>query len=404
MAPTFHAVAASGTSAQTAYEWLGSQKDCGEQPCKDVQQTLAAQGNQCGSYSKRPQMSCSGWGAWGITACFMPCKKKWPVQVPDAGVEFLNTGNRSYHTTPFTEQVVGGAAAGAEIPWPLLCSVKAEAEATTKVVFTHGKTPQQQPCSVKTETEATTKIVSAISGTETEVTTKMVSAIPDKFQPPQPHGVKAGIEATVARGQSGQSKSATGPLQPEANEVEPVEQQVNMTPPIKKCTTMTPRVQHSDYQTVAGVGIVLARMASAATKHQSNTYFNSDHHRWISLREYLKRLRRSLECSDECYVIGLIYIDRLLGRHPEIGISLQSCHNLLLTSVVLAAKFHDEACRKNEFYADAGSTTVAELNAMEWRFVELLNWKLKIRPSEYNIYRETLRHECEEVPARARTK
>lgn len=184
---------------------------------------------------------------------------------------------------------------------------------------------------------------------------------------------------------------------------ESVEKPSQPAPPIQECTTRNAKLRWSDHQTVAGVGFALTRMASAAV-HQKKTQFDSDCQLAMSLCEYLKRLRRSFECSDECYVMGLIYIDRLLELHPDIGISFNNCHNLLITSIVLAAKFHDEAYHKNQFYAEAGYITAVELNAMEWRFLELLDWKLQIYPGEYNIYCETLRREGKEGSVEASIK
>lgn len=228
----------------------------------------------------------------------------------------------------------------------------------------------------------------------------------DKLQRTQLHGVKTTTEATTKAVStttlvSGQSKSAEKPLQPERKEVRRGERLATTAFSNQDHTAQSPGVRLSDHRTVAGVGCVLTRMASASM-HQNKTYFDSNCQWRISPCEYVKRLRRSFDCSDECYVMGLIYIDRLLELHPDIGINFYNCYNLLLTSIVLAAKFHDEAYHKNQFYAEAGYITTAELNFMEWRFLELLNWKLQIRPGEYNIYCDTLRQEGEEGTAVAR--
>jgi hypothetical protein len=55
-------------------------------------------------------------------------------------------------------------------------------------------------------------------------------------------------------------------------------------------------------------------------------------------------------CSPECFVLSLVYIDRLIQRN---GVTLCSLniHRVIITSLMLAAKFFDDQYYNNAFYA-----------------------------------------------------
>jgi hypothetical protein len=59
-------------------------------------------------------------------------------------------------------------------------------------------------------------------------------------------------------------------------------------------------------------------------------------------------------CSLECYGVGLIYIDRLIKKVPNMKVNNLRCHRLLLCSMTPAAKFNDEDYFVNSFYAPVG--------------------------------------------------
>jgi len=138
---------------------------------------------------------------------------------------------------------------------------------------------------------------------------------------------------------------------------------------------------------VTGLGIVLTRMTSMCNKPQRPTFFHSRVAPRMSVSSYLTRIHKYFGCSDECFVLALIYIDRLVKIHPAITVSALSCHRLLLTAVMLAAKFHDDLFYSNAHYAKVGGLSLSEMCALESRFLNLLCWKLYVSPEEYESYR-----------------
>ncbi|KAF4706577.1 mitochondrial peripheral inner membrane protein [Perkinsus olseni] len=108
----------------------------------------------------------------------------------------------------------------------------------------------------------------------------------------------------------------------------------------------------------------------------------------ISIYHYLRRVESHFRCSSECFVIALIYIDRLLKTQgPNFVVTMCAIHRVILTSVVLAAKFFDDRYYSNRFYAAVGGVRTKELNALETDFLRLINWNLHTFPEEYEAYR-----------------
>jgi len=110
------------------------------------------------------------------------------------------------------------------------------------------------------------------------------------------------------------------------------------------------------------------------------------------LEEYLAHLDWFFECSSPCLVIALIYFDRVLASGSKITLSVDTCHRLFLTSLVVATKFHDDDYTPypNAFYADVGGVSVEEMNAMEKSFCKSIDWHFYVEPKEFLQYQELL--------------
>lgn len=111
----------------------------------------------------------------------------------------------------------------------------------------------------------------------------------------------------------------------------------------------------------------------------------------VSLGSFAARIRRFFQCCDECFVLCLVYIDRIIKLNPHFQVSDLACHRLLLVGCVVAAKFHDDEYASNDYFAKVGGIDVQELNALEVEFLQLLNWKLFVADAQYNWYLQSLR-------------
>lgn len=61
----------------------------------------------------------------------------------------------------------------------------------------------------------------------------------------------------------------------------------------------------------------------------------------VTVQQYIERIFKYANCSPSCYVVAFLYMDRYLKR---VGVRLTSLnvHRLLITAVMLAAKFMDD--------------------------------------------------------------
>eukprot|EP01069_Polyplicarium_translucidae_P005315 Polyplicarium_translucidae@DN2761_c0_g1_i4.p1 len=108
----------------------------------------------------------------------------------------------------------------------------------------------------------------------------------------------------------------------------------------------------------------------------------------ISIRDYLERIHKYFACSNECFVLSLIYIDRIIKLHDRFAICLLNIHRLMITSVMLATKFFDDVYYSNAFYARVGGVKTREINLLESHFLSLINYQLFVSPREYDKYRK----------------
>ena len=75
---------------------------------------------------------------------------------------------------------------------------------------------------------------------------------------------------------------------------------------------------------------------------ESTTIFHGQRVPELSIKLYAERIFKYAQCSPSCFVLGLIYMERYL-QQPNIYMTSFSVHRLLITSVVVAAKFIDDS-------------------------------------------------------------
>jgi len=110
----------------------------------------------------------------------------------------------------------------------------------------------------------------------------------------------------------------------------------------------------------------------------------------ISIQDYLDRIAKYSCCSEECFVLALIYIDRLIQCNPEFLVNSLNVHRIIITSVMLAAKFFDDHYYNNAYYGKVGGVSNAEVNSLEIEFLFMVNFNLFVATEEYNVYNQRL--------------
>jgi len=88
-------------------------------------------------------------------------------------------------------------------------------------------------------------------------------------------------------------------------------------------------------------------------------------------------------------VLALVYIDRLI-QHAGLVVSSLNIHRVVITSVMLAAKYFDDHYYNNAYYAKIGGVPCTEMNSLELEFLFLINFTLYVQPESYKKYHAEL--------------
>ncbi|VFQ94588.1 unnamed protein product [Cuscuta campestris] len=153
-------------------------------------------------------------------------------------------------------------------------------------------------------------------------------------------------------------------------------------------------------------------LAAAEEEGEGVSVFHGVRRPGISVRSYLERIFKYANCSPACFVVAYVYLDRFTHRHRSILINSFNVHRLLITSVMVAAKFMDDiksealfwlgnevmACREmplkpaknvyynNAYYAKVGGISTREMNLLEVDFLFGLGFHLNLTPATFHSY------------------
>ncbi|CAD8140805.1 unnamed protein product [Paramecium octaurelia] len=127
-----------------------------------------------------------------------------------------------------------------------------------------------------------------------------------------------------------------------------------------------------------------------ALEVESNSIFHAIAAPAISIYNYLQRINKYTHCSEQCFVIALIYLDRLQEKHSYLVLNSHCIHRFLLLALVTAIKFQDDDYYKNEYYAKVGGINLKEINKLEQEFLEYMNYELFIDEQQYLVYEKRL--------------
>ncbi|ESW06395.1 hypothetical protein PHAVU_010G044800 [Phaseolus vulgaris] len=106
----------------------------------------------------------------------------------------------------------------------------------------------------------------------------------------------------------------------------------------------------------------------------------------ISVQKYLERIFKYANCSPSCFIVAYVYLDRFTQRQPSLPINSFNVHRLLITSVMVAAKFMDDMYYNNAYYAKVGGISKIEMNFLELDFLFGLGFQLNVSPGTFQSY------------------
>ncbi|RDX99278.1 Cyclin-U4-1 [Mucuna pruriens] len=113
----------------------------------------------------------------------------------------------------------------------------------------------------------------------------------------------------------------------------------------------------------------------------------------ISIQSYLERIFKYANCSPSCFIVAYVYLDRFTQKQPSLPINSFNVHRLLITSVMVAAKFMDDLYYNNAYYAKVGGITTIEMNFLEVDFLFGLGFHLNVTPGTFQAYCAQLQRE-----------
>ncbi|KAJ6405624.1 hypothetical protein OIU84_013561 [Salix udensis] len=105
----------------------------------------------------------------------------------------------------------------------------------------------------------------------------------------------------------------------------------------------------------------------------------------VSIRQYVDRIFKYSACSPSCFVVAHVYVDRFL-QQTDIHLTSLNVHRLLITSVMIAAKFVDDAFFNNGYYARVGGVSTEELNRLEMKFLFGIDFRLQVNVNTFGKY------------------
>jgi len=124
-------------------------------------------------------------------------------------------------------------------------------------------------------------------------------------------------------------------------------------------------------------------------KKQKKQIFTSKTIPKISVSDYLLRITKYSNISDEILIIALIYLDKLCKKN-KIMLNSYNVHRLLFTSILISIKMNSDKIYKNSYYSKISGINPKELCIMEYEFIYLSGFMLNIKTDIYEKYKSFL--------------
>lgn len=123
------------------------------------------------------------------------------------------------------------------------------------------------------------------------------------------------------------------------------------------------------------------RAANSSTCRKKVTIFHGLRAPSISIHSYIMRVFKYARCSPSCFVLAYAYIDKLTHQLFGAPITCLNVHRLVITGVMVAAKFLDDGHYNNAYYAKIGGVSTLEMNRLEQEFLHSLGYNVHITVS-----------------------
>lgn len=85
----------------------------------------------------------------------------------------------------------------------------------------------------------------------------------------------------------------------------------------------------------------------------------------------------------DALVLALVYVERIYKLHPNARLCSYTLHRLICTGMLLATKFSEDRPLSNRFWAKVAGISLVELNKLEQKLLELIQFQLYVLPEDF---------------------
>eukprot|EP00182_Erythrolobus_australicus_P004573 CAMPEP_0185831792 /NCGR_PEP_ID=MMETSP1353-20130828/1709_1 /TAXON_ID=1077150 /ORGANISM="Erythrolobus australicus, Strain CCMP3124" /LENGTH=255 /DNA_ID=CAMNT_0028529901 /DNA_START=667 /DNA_END=1434 /DNA_ORIENTATION=- len=148
----------------------------------------------------------------------------------------------------------------------------------------------------------------------------------------------------------------------------------------------------ADALSAAISGVIQIRLSQALASpgddkvSQQLTCFDASALPAISVKDYFNRIAKYAFCSPTCLLLALIYLERGFAYQRALQLRPSNVHRLLITAVMLAAKFFDDEYYNNSYYARVGGIPLDEINLLETEFLMAISFELFVSEEEFRRF------------------
>jgi len=89
-------------------------------------------------------------------------------------------------------------------------------------------------------------------------------------------------------------------------------------------------------------------------------------------------------------ILSFIYINRLVSKNYKFMLTSDNVHKMILTSVLVAAKFYDDHHHRNGYFGKVGGVSKKEMKMLEMIFLQKIKFELSVDKNLYDKYRRNI--------------
>ena len=124
-------------------------------------------------------------------------------------------------------------------------------------------------------------------------------------------------------------------------------------------------------------------------KKQSMMYFSANSIPNITIKDYLIRIQNYSGIEKSTLILSMILIDHMCKK-SNIVLTIYNIHRILFSSVLISIKYNGDSYYDNTFYAQIAGIKPNELKLLEYKFLELNDFNVYVKDTEYEQYEKYL--------------